>query len=137
VSRLDEPATLPQRGTLVGEFARLGVPRTQCGRTRRLADSAALLGLAELGSTSELSIGEAGWLIRTLRGCQRPADLRALIPAPVRPPASTVSTAAVRPASMTTAARRVPRWQRDLIMIIFRRIMLDEMARREAAGRLA
>jgi len=73
-----EPATARQRGALVAEFVRLGYPRTRSWRARRLADSAILLGIDKLSSSTELTKGEAGRLLHMLRDCRTMDDLRAL-----------------------------------------------------------
>lgn len=56
------PATPAQVGAIVGEFERLGV----VDRAERLAISAELLGLENLGSTKHLVMGDAGRLYRML-----------------------------------------------------------------------
>lgn len=65
------PLTPNQRGAIMREFARLGVS----DRTERLTVSAALLGLAELGSTSELVMGQAGQLVNVLAGIRDATEL--------------------------------------------------------------
>lgn len=82
------PATPNQRGAIMGHFERLGLhPRRD--RAERLAVCAALLGIRELGSTSDLSMGQAGRLISTLRHLRDRADL----PAPAALPAHAAETA--------------------------------------------
>jgi hypothetical protein len=66
-----EPATATQVGAIVGEFRRLGV----IDRAERLAISAELLGLEELGSTTDLVMGDAGRLYRTLLDVRDRAEL--------------------------------------------------------------
>ncbi len=62
-----EPATAMQVGAIHGEFRRLGyAPRD---RDQRLAGSAAMLGLGQLASTRDLTMGEAGRLLRLLMDC--------------------------------------------------------------------
>lgn len=124
----DEPATALQRGALAGEFARLGYRRSQAGRKLRLAYSAALLGVDGLSSSSELTSGDAGRLIRMLHGCRTHADLQALAGIPGRPDET-------RSVAANATPHRAPRWQRDVIMIIFRHIIRGELAKREAAVR--
>jgi hypothetical protein len=75
----DEPATMQQCGAVAGQFTRLDYPRSAAGRARRLADSATLLGIPRLSSSTELTKGQAGRLLRMLRGCGTPEDLRALL----------------------------------------------------------
>lgn len=60
------PATPNQRGAIMREFGRLGFhPRYD--RAERLAACAALLGVDELGSTADLTQGQAGQLVNVLR----------------------------------------------------------------------
>lgn len=66
-----EPATVTQVGAIHSEFARLGVH----DRTERLAISAALLDLEELGSTTDLVMGDAGRLVRMLLDIRHRAEL--------------------------------------------------------------
>lgn len=61
-----EPLTATQRGAVLGEFRRLGLD-SPADRSRRLAVSAAILGLDELTSTADLSMGQAGQLVSALR----------------------------------------------------------------------
>lgn len=72
------PATATQVGAIVGEFRRLGV----ADRGERLALSAALLGLGDLGSTTELVMGQAGQLVATLRHIRDRAELAEVAAAP-------------------------------------------------------
>jgi hypothetical protein len=58
-----EAATPTQVGAIIAEFRRLGV----VDRGERLAISAALLGLGDLGSTSDLVMGDAGRLLSLMR----------------------------------------------------------------------
>jgi hypothetical protein len=60
-----EPTTSNQRGAIMREFGRLGFGEDD--RAARLAASAALLELDELDTTSDLTMGQAGQLIRVLR----------------------------------------------------------------------
>jgi len=66
-----EPATPNQRGAVMREFARLGVT----DRTQRLAVIAGLLGLDDLASVHELTMGQAGRLINLLPGIDDPDEL--------------------------------------------------------------
>jgi hypothetical protein len=66
-----EPATTAQVGAVIGEFDRLGV----VDRAERLAISAELLGLEELGSTTDLVMGDAGRLVNLLRSTRNRAAL--------------------------------------------------------------
>lgn len=66
-----EPATDNQRGAILREFDRLGVD----DRPERLAICAALLGLDELGSTNDLVMGDAGYLVNLLRRTRDRAEL--------------------------------------------------------------
>lgn len=66
-----EPATPTQVGAIHGEFARLGVS----ARAERLAISAALLGLDDLGSTRDLVMGDAGRLVGMLRQTSARSEL--------------------------------------------------------------
>ena len=69
-----EPATPNQVGAVHGEFRRLGLDGD---RPARLAAAAALLGLDDLGSSRDLSMGQAGYLIHTLRGLAGAEELAA------------------------------------------------------------
>jgi hypothetical protein len=66
-----KPATGPQVGAIIAEFERLGV----ADRSERLAISAELLGLEELGSTTDLVMGDAGRLVATLRRTRHRGEL--------------------------------------------------------------
>lgn len=88
-----EPATFLQVRACVLECERLGL----VDRAGRLAACAALLGLAELGSTCDLCMGDAGRLLRLLRGCRDRGELDALLPRP--------EPARARPARPALAAR--------------------------------
>jgi hypothetical protein len=70
-----EPATPSQVGVVVRQFERLGF--TGSDRAERLTISAALLGLDGLGSTKDLTMGQAGQLYRTLAGIRGRGELRA------------------------------------------------------------
>lgn len=67
-----EPAAPNQVGAVRVEFRRLGLDGD---RHARLAAAAALLGLDGLNSTNDLSMGQAGHLIKTLRGLAGAGDL--------------------------------------------------------------
>jgi hypothetical protein len=69
------PLTPAQCGAVHGEFTRLGVTR----RTERLGICAALLGLDSLGSTSDLTQGQAGQLIARLRDIRIRDELAAVL----------------------------------------------------------
>jgi|SRR5579859_194181 len=75
-----EPATVAQRGAVMGEFHRLGLDGPGA-RSERLAICAALLGLDGLGSTRELVMGQAGQLVQALRQIPGQADLLAVLAA--------------------------------------------------------
>jgi hypothetical protein len=64
-------ATLKQRGRIMSEFGRLGVD----DRAQRLAVIAGLLGLDELASVNELTMGQAGQLINLLPGISDADDM--------------------------------------------------------------
>ena len=74
-----EPATSTQVGAIIGEFERLGV----ADRAERLAICAELLGLEELGSTSGLVMGQAGYLVNLLQRTRDRAELAAVTAAAV------------------------------------------------------
>lgn len=76
-----EPATPHQRGAVLREFERLGFD--EAGRAERLAVCAALLGLDELGSTTELVMGQAGQLVNMLQRVRYRAELPAAAAAAV------------------------------------------------------
>ena len=69
------PLTAAQRGAIQGEFTRLGVT----DRAERLAISAALLGLDRLGSTTDLTQGQAGKLLGQLRDIRNRDELAAVL----------------------------------------------------------
>jgi hypothetical protein len=69
-----EPATPNQIGAVHREFGRLGVD----DRAERLAISAELLGLDEVGSTTDLVMGQAGRLVGILQQVDNRADLPAV-----------------------------------------------------------
>ncbi|MGA2828448.1 MAG: hypothetical protein ABSF03_20280 [Streptosporangiaceae bacterium] len=71
-----EPTTPNQIGAVHGEFRRLGL---DVDRPARLAAAAALLGLDSLRSSRDLSMGQAGYLIQTLRGLAGGGDLAAAV----------------------------------------------------------
>jgi hypothetical protein len=70
-----EPATLAQRGAVMGECDRLGL----ADRGERLAILAVLLGLDALGSTRDLTMGQAGKIVRALRLARDRAELPSII----------------------------------------------------------
>lgn len=72
-----EPATTTQVGAVIAEFDRLGVT----DRTERLAITAALLDLEDLGSTTDLVMGDAGRLVAMLRHTRDRAELPDVTPA--------------------------------------------------------
>jgi len=76
-----EPATPNQVGAIHGEARRLNLT----DRAERLAASAALLDLDQLGSTRDLTMGQADCLLRTLQDCRDRAALDAMIPARPQP----------------------------------------------------
>ena len=61
-----ESLTPNQRGAIMGEFGRLGFHHLR-HRAERLAVCAALLGIDDLGSTADLTQGQAGQLLNILR----------------------------------------------------------------------
>lgn len=63
-----EPATPNQVGALHHEFKRLGYQDNRWDRPARLGAAAALLHLGQLNSTHDLTMGQAGQLLRALRG---------------------------------------------------------------------
>jgi hypothetical protein len=66
------PASRAQVGAILGEFQRhLGIRR----RNERLSISAALLDLDDLGSTWDLTMGQAGKLLHLLRATEDRAEL--------------------------------------------------------------
>ena len=69
-----EPLTRTQLGAIHGEWRRLGLR----DRTERLRLSAALALVDTIGSTTELTMGEAGRMVGQLRQCATLADARAL-----------------------------------------------------------
>lgn len=69
-----EPLTGPQLGAIMREWRRLGLDGP-ADRGERLAVTAALAGLDGLASTCELTMGQAGLVLRALRGCAARADL--------------------------------------------------------------
>jgi hypothetical protein len=69
-----EPATANQRGAIMSEFERLGFHHRR-DRAERLAVCAALLGTGELGSTAELTQGQAGQLVNLLQRITDRAEL--------------------------------------------------------------
>jgi hypothetical protein len=71
------PLTRAQLGRLHGEARRLGLSRHD-----RLTVVAALLGLDELASFTELRQGQAGAAVQALAGCPTRAALAALLPTP-------------------------------------------------------
>lgn len=72
-SRLDtDPATRLQVGAVIGAFTQLGLR----DREERLGLSADLLGLDCLGSTRELTKGQAGKLLSIVRAAPDLASLR-------------------------------------------------------------
>lgn len=72
-----EPATPNQVAAVHGQFRRLGFG--EADRDQRLAVSATILGLGGLGSTKDLTMGEAGQLYRTLLGVADRAGLAAML----------------------------------------------------------
>lgn len=74
-----EPATAAQIGAIIGEFGRLGI----ADRAERLAITAALLGLENVGSTTNLVMGDAGRLYRMLLDIRDRAALPNVTAAPV------------------------------------------------------
>jgi hypothetical protein len=78
-----ERATPAQVHAVMQEFTRLGLDHPG-DRAGRLALTAWLLGLAEIGSTADLVMGDAGRLLTILRSA---GDLDDLLPAPGPAPA--------------------------------------------------
>ena len=73
------PLTANQRGAIMRESLRLGLD----DRAERLAVFAVLLGNGELGSTGDLTQGEAGRIIRVLMGAGDRAELLRLAAADI------------------------------------------------------
>jgi hypothetical protein len=80
-------ATRSQRGAVMRECDRLGL----ADRAERLAVCAELLGINELRSTEDLTMGQAGQLVRVLAACSE----RSQLPAPRRPRLSPIATLAL------------------------------------------
>lgn len=76
-ARLDsEPLTDNQHGRILAEFERLGFhPRYD--RAERLRLTAILAGADPLGSTRDLTMGQAGRAVGLLTGCETVRDLYA------------------------------------------------------------
>lgn len=72
------PATRNQVGAIIGEFNRLGFYGHPRDRDERLAVCAALLGIEHLRSTRDLTMGEAGQLVRLLTDTRDRGDLPAV-----------------------------------------------------------
>lgn len=66
-----EPVTPNQRGAIMRECDRLGI----VGRAERLAALAALAGLDALGSTADLTMGQAGQIVNALQRTRDRAEL--------------------------------------------------------------
>jgi hypothetical protein len=81
------PATPNQRGAIMREFARLGIT----DRAERLAITAGLLGIVDLASTHDLTMGQAGRLVGMLPGIDDRNELTDAVAASARP--STVAVA--------------------------------------------
>ena len=97
------PATPNQIGAVHGEFHRLGLDGDRPGR---LAVAAALLGLDGLTSSRNLSMGQAGYLVKTLRSLAGAGEL-----------ATAVRQARIRagargPSVLAEIAASVPAWQK-------------------------
>lgn len=75
--RPDDPLTPNQLGAAHREFERLGF-RELADRADRLRVTADLLGLPGVATFKDLTMGQAGRLVGTLRRCRTPADLYAL-----------------------------------------------------------
>lgn len=118
-SGYDDPATRLQIGAVAGEFRRLGVPRGRHGRTARLAYCAALLEIDELETSAVLTMGDAGLLVRKLRGCATLDDVDALVAEPEPAPAEAPAVPA-----------RPMQWQADLIAAILLSLIRQAIARR-------
>jgi hypothetical protein len=69
-----EPLTPLQLGAIHGEWRRLGLHY----RPERLRLSAALAQVGAIGTTKDLTMGEAGRVVGQLRQCATLADARAL-----------------------------------------------------------
>jgi len=74
----DRPLTSRQRSAVMLEFTRLDLAHP-AWRRDRLNVAAALLGRPVPGSVKDLTMGEAGQLIATLRGCRDTRDLAVLL----------------------------------------------------------
>lgn len=75
-----ERATSNQRGAIMREFGRLGF-HDERDRAERLGICTALLGLDELGSTSDLVMGQAGQLVNILQNVRDRGELADVIAA--------------------------------------------------------
>lgn len=102
-----KPATPNQVGAILREFARLGY--RDADRAGRLAVSAAMLGLDELASTTDLVMGDAGRLLCMLRDIRDRGELTAMPPAAQPVPARPVPWSEVIAA---IAAAWQPIWNR-------------------------
>jgi len=72
-----EPLTLNQLGRIHAEFYRLGF-HVSADRAERLRLTAALARVPTIGSTKDLTMGEAGRTVGALTGCRTAADLYSL-----------------------------------------------------------
>jgi hypothetical protein len=72
-----EPLTVNQLGAIHREFYRLGF-HVSADRDERLRLTAALVGSGPIGSTKDLTMGEAGRAVGALSACGTAADLYAL-----------------------------------------------------------
>ena len=78
-----EPATSNQLGAIMREFTRLGFG--DADRAERLAVCAELLELDELGSSGDLTMGQAGMLVNVLQHTRTAAELADITAAPDDP----------------------------------------------------
>jgi len=90
-----EPATPNQLGAVMHEFGRLGYRDNRWDRPARLAAASALLHLERLGSTRELTMGQAGQLLHALQGFRSRAQLETRLRRPDPVPLATRQALAV------------------------------------------
>jgi hypothetical protein len=110
-----ELATPGQLGRIMRECHRLGY-RDRCDRAARLAALAAVLGLGRIGSTRELTMGQAGQLIRILTSCSGRAEFE------------------TRLRRRSDAAPRRSAQHPDLVPLLVRRMLAASLSARCAAG---
>jgi hypothetical protein len=104
-----EPATLHQVGKIHREFGRLGFAEDD--RPERLEICARMLGLVELGSLRDLTMGDAGRLISVLSRVRDRVQLAGLLTEPDSPaaPLPSALVAAMVAAYLRTLTASAPR----------------------------